>query len=43
MVKGFPTIVVGKFENGNEVSKEILNVKERTKDGFLNAARAVQY
>ena len=43
MVKGFPTFVVGKFENGNEVSKEILNVKERTKDGFLNAARAVRY
>ena len=43
MVKGFPTFVVGKFENGNEVSKEILNVKERTKDGFLKAARSVQF
>ena len=43
MVKGFPTFVVGKFENGNEVSKEILNVKERTKDGFLNAARSIQF
>jgi len=43
MVKGFPTFVVGKFENGNEVSKELLNVKDRTKAGFLSAAKSIQY
>ncbi len=43
MVKGFPTFVVGKFENGKAPTKEILNVKERTKDGFLNAARSIQF
>jgi hypothetical protein len=43
MVKGFPTFVIGKFENGKEVSKELLNVKDRTKDGFINAAKSVNY
>ena len=43
MVKGFPTFVVGKFENGKEVSKELLNVKDRTKSGFLSAAKTIKY
>jgi hypothetical protein len=43
MVKGFPTFVLGKFENGSEVSKELLNVKDRTKAGFLSSAKSIQY
>ena len=42
IIKNRRSIFPNQF-SGKEVSKEVLNVKDRTKGGFIEAAKSVNY
>ena len=43
LVKGYPTFVAVKSENGKVVDRKVLPVKDRTTNGILESAKSVQH